>query len=562
MHRVSTRQTLKPDATIFSFSMQHSFQPACGFLRPLFIYPAEPDIDEVFFWEKDPMAYEKQLKKGAIVNLFGLMAKLVHPLFLLIIPWLFGTDVMGLYFLTVFLVDIINYLVYSGYCDATSIFASKYADHNDAESRQELYRVFSNAMAIPTGLGLIIALVGIVAIDPFVALVYPDKPELAGALHILAWTVPIWSLSSICIAGTKALMKMEYDVLINATFYPLFLLALMIGAWWLDLGLIGLMLARLISQLVVLILSLRAFGKHFSFSKTFKEIVRFKFDREMFRFVLPQNLNMTFNRYITRLDVLMLGAFGFSNHAVAFYSAGALITSNVREVKQIFTSILGPIIARHHAAGSPHQMTADLSKVVRWTTTLGVPAVLAILILRNDVLLLMDENFNGDTAFMAILLVSPFLSCAMGMAGNCIVWTRHSAWNLLNSLVLAGINTALNWVMIPKWGLTGAALATIIATAINTTAQAVELYYLEKTYIQPSAVYKPWIGLAICAAIVFSLGDPATVGNLWIRIAMAIGISFFFFTIMWLLRHPEVMSFVRRLKLRRKAQPVSKNDND
>ena len=340
----------------------------------------------------------------------------------------------------------------------------------------------------------------------------------------------------------------KHSVHINSTAYPLLLFASIIGAWWLDLGLIGLMLARLISQVIVMTLSLLAFGKHFSLPETFREITRLKFDREMFRFVLPQNLNMTFNRYITRLDVLMLGAFGFSNHAVAFYSAGALITSNVREIKQIFTSILGPIIARHHAAGSPEQMTADLSKVVRWTTTLGVPVVLAILILRNDVLLLLDENFKGDTLFMAILLVSPFLSCAVGMAGNCIVWTRHSDWNLLNSFLVAGINTVLNWIMIPRWGLTGAAIATITASTIVSIAQVVELYYLEKTYIRPSAVYKPWIGLAVFTSFAFSMGDPATVGNLWIRIGMASVVIILFFLSMALLRHPEVLSFMQRMK--------------
>jgi len=505
------------------------------------------------------MGYEKQLKKGAIINLFGLLAKLVHPLLLLVIPWLFGTDVMGLYFLAVFLVDIINYLVYSGYCDATSIFASKYVDSHDPESQRELYRVFSNAFAIPTGLGLIIVVISFAAVEPFVAAVYPGKPELVGALHILAWTVPVWSLSSICIAGTKALMKMEYDVLINSTFYPLFLLALMIGAWWLDLGLIGLMIARLIANVVVLILSLWAFAKYFSFVETFREIMRFKLDREMFRFALPQNLNMTFNRYITRLDVLMLGAFGFSNHMVAFYSAGALITSNVREVKQIFTSILGPIIARHHAAGLPSKMIDDLSKVVRWTTTLGIPVILAIVILRNDILILIDNEFKGDTVFMAILLVAPFLSCATGMAGNCIVWTRHSGWNLINSLSVAGINTVLNMVMIPWLGLTGAALATIIASAIISFAQVVELYYLEKTYIRLSAVYKPWIGLGICTALVFALGDPATLGNVWIRILMAVGIMVFFFLLMVIFRHPEALSFTTRLKQGKISRRIPKN---
>lgn len=494
------------------------------------------------------MGYEKQLKRGAIINLFGLAAKLTHPLLLLIIPWLFGTSVMGLYFLAVFLVDIINYLIYSGYCDATSIFASKHADSSDPAEQKKLYRIFSNSFAIPTGLGIIIAVIGFAAVEPFVAMVYPGKQELVAALYILLWTVPLFSLSSMCIAGTKALMKMEYDALINATMYPLLLLILMIVAWWLDLGLIGLMLARLVSQIIVLFLSLWAFAQYFSLADTFREIRRFKLNREMLQFVLPQNLNMTINRYITRLDVLMLGAFGFSNHAIALYSTGALITSNIREIKQIFTSILGPIIVRHHTIGSPAKMTSDLSRVVAWTTTLCIPVVLAIGILRNDLLRLISATFAGDTLFMAILLVSPLLSCAVGMAGNCIVWTRHSVWNLFNSLFVAGINTGLNLIMIPWLGLEGAALATIIASSLISIAQVIELYYLEKTYILVSHVYKPWIGLFVCISACLALGDPAEFGTTWARIGLSIAVALFFFLLMIMLRHRETLSFLKRLK--------------
>ena len=37
--------------------------------------------------------------------------------------------------------------------------------------------------------------------------------------------------------------------------------------------------------------------------------------RAMLGFAVPQSLNMTFNRFLTRFDALMLAAFGFSGRA-------------------------------------------------------------------------------------------------------------------------------------------------------------------------------------------------------------------------------------------------------
>lgn len=494
------------------------------------------------------MGYEKQLVKGAVVNLFGVVPKLAYPLILFVIPWFFGTDVMGLYFLAVFLVDILNYLVYSGYCDATSIFASRHADKNQTNHQKSLYRIFANAFAIPTGVGLLLAFIGFAAIEPFITAVYPGKLELVGALRILLWTIPLLSLSSMCIASTRALMIMKYDVAINSTLYPLLLLLFVTCAGLLDLGLVGLMIARLITQAVVLILSLWAFGQHFSLRRTFREILRLKVDYDMLRFALPQNLNMTLNRYISRIDVLMLGAFGFSNHAVALYSAGVLITSNVREIKQIFTSILGPIIVRHHSAGSSVKMSEDLSMVVRWVITIAIPVIITILILRDDLLFLLDSDFAGNTLFMAILLVAPLFDCAVGMAGNCIVWTGHSSWNLLNSILVSIINTLLNILLIPLLGLTGAALATITAIAIMSVVQLIELYFLEKTSICFEAVCKPWVGFTLCIFPFFVIGDPAHIADIWMKVALATGLVLFFFLLMLRLSHPEVVTILRRVK--------------
>ena len=232
-------------------------------------------------------------------------------------------------------------------------------------------------------------------------------------------------------------------------------------------------------------------------------------DSEVLRFAIPQNLNMTFNRYLSRLDVIMLGAFGFGDAMLAFYASGALITSNIREIKLIFSQAFAPIAARHHAAGERAIFEAVLSRVCRWTTSLAVPVILMVFILREDLLQLVDSSYTHDSLFMAVLLLPPLFSCAFGLAGNSIVYCGHAKWNLFNSLTVAALNTLFNWILIPRYGLMGAALATACAAGLITILQLIELWWIEGIKSAAKRGLKPHLAYsssAFCSLVISNTG--------------------------------------------------------
>jgi O-antigen/teichoic acid export membrane protein len=271
-----------------------------------------------------------------------------------------------------------------------------------------------------------------------------------------------------------------------------------------------------------------------------------RFDAEILRFALPQSLNMTFAKYLTRLDVMMLGALGHSDFELGLFGAAAMITTNIREVKLIFSGALGPVVARHHALGDTAAFEDVLGRVTRWSTSIAVPIVLLVAVLRTDLLRVVDASYAAaDNAFMLLLLIPPLLSCAFGLAGNCIVYTGHSTYNLLNSVGVAVFNTGFNYLLIPRFGLLGAALATAVASALITVLQLIELRALEGVSLRLAAIYKPLLGLlAATSALVFAW-DPALLGPL-ARAALALGLLLLYGAVLLALRHEELTALVRR----------------
>ena len=488
--------------------------------------------------------HEKELVRGAVVNMVGALAKLINPLFFVLVTWVFGTEVMGVYFLATFMMQIVIGAVAAGYNQGVIIFASPHAD--DADS-PELYHVLANSFAVTLGLSALLVPAGLLLIDPLVAGFYSDRPELGSALKVLLYSLPFAALTPVAIAATKAKMIMEYDTAINGFFRPIALLAFAVVAWWLRLGLIGLMWAHVATHALCAALALWGFGRHYSIARTLASLPRLRLHRELLSFSVPQSMNMTFNRYLTRLDVIMLGAFGFSNHLVAFYSAASLTTSSLRELKLAFSTALAPIVARAHAAQDIEGMERALGRVCRWTVTAVIPLIILVLAFREDLLLLVDSGFTGDTTFMLVLFIPPLLSSAVGLAGNFIVYTRHSRWNLLNSFLVAGFNTVFNLALIPRFGLLGAALATAAAATVTAMAQIIELGLLEHVWLRLRFLHKPLVGLLAVLVALAILGDPARAEGLVVRGVWGLGLATGFVVLMALLRHEEVLSTWQRL---------------
>lgn len=493
-------------------------------------------------------AYDERLRKGALVNLLGLVGKLLFPLLFLIITWLCGPEKVGLYMLAVSLAEVAISAVQAGFVDAVMVYGSRHVDRaaHDPAEKAALYGVLGAGFGMPLVISVLFAFLGLFFAGIFVEQVYPDRPALIPALRIVGFTLPLIAISQACISATKAKMHMEYDALLNGFLRPVLLLGASVVFWKLKPELESLMWAQLVAYFGVTVFAVRGFTKHFEWRPLLTAMRERIFDREVLRFALPQSLNMTLNKYLGRLDVMMLGAMGHSDFELGLFGAAAMITINIREVKLIFSGALGPVVARHHAAKETDAFADVLSRVTRWSTTIAVPLVLVVACLRTDILRFVDRSYaQADNAFFLVLLIPPLLSTAFGLAGNCIVFTGHSRFNLLNSVLVAALNTGFCTLLIPPYGLMGAAIATALASSLITILQLVELKWLEGVGLRFAQVYKPHLGLVLGTLLLMAFWDPANLSGVQ-RAALASTLGVGFLVLMLLLRHEEIVRLAQR----------------
>lgn len=491
--------------------------------------------------------YAGSVRKGAFINLLGMVGKLLYPLLFFAVTWLGGPAIAGLYLLSIAIAEMGASIAQAGFTDAVVVYASRHLARleEDASAEADLYRVLATGVMLPFGFSLLIAVGLQFSAEGIVTLIYSDRPQLAPAIQIIGWTLPLIAISQAGIAATKARLRMEQDALLNGFVRPALLLLCSVVFWQMRPTLTSLLWALPVTYAVLALLSARAFCRYYSLELLCAALRRAQVDREVLRFGVPQCLYTTCDKYLTRIDLMMLAALGCSNFELGLYGSAAVITVNIREVRLIFSGALGPVVARYHAVGDRTSFEALLGQVSRWVTTIAAPIVLLVGVMRADILRGFDSAYGqADTRFMLLLLIAPLLNCAFGLVGNCIVFTGHSGFNLLNAVLVGGLNTAFNYVMIPRFGLMGAASATALSSLLVTILQVIELRALEQVRVRLRDVYKPYLGFALCA-LAF-LWDPAP-WSVPERIMLCLGLPLGFLTLMLALGHEEAWSTARRV---------------
>jgi O-antigen/teichoic acid export membrane protein len=468
---------------------------------------------------------ERELSRAGRVNAFGVAARLTQPLLVVALTWSFGPATMGLYLLATSALEMVANFATSGAADAMTIYGSRSVDgaSKDEAAADALYRVLGNGFAFAVGLGGLLAAVAAWFAPAIAEGLYPADPQMPAAIRLLAFALPLATFATTACAASCIRLRMDHGVLILGLGRPLFVLGASVLVRLAHGGARALFLATLASYALAALSSAFAFATLFDARRTVASIRSLRLHREMLALAVPQGLHSTLDRFLPRAGVLFLARFGLPPESLALYVTATLFAGNLKEIKTALSAALTPVAARYHGAGDRRSLEEALARVTRSATTLTVPLVAAAMVLRGDVLSLVHASYGSDTRFVALLLALPLLASSYGIAGDCLASTGHGGYVLMNGAVVLVLDAGLSLVLVPAFGLIGAAAATLVATALLVSLQHLELRALEDVRIRAHGVLVP-LALSGLVAAGFSSSDLGTLGVSG-RVAVASAVS-------------------------------------
>jgi O-antigen/teichoic acid export membrane protein len=413
---------------------------------------------------------------GGIAFAGNLFVYLIRFAFGVVIARLLGAQLLGMYSLGMTFPEVAGTMALLGLGSGVARYIP-IAFHQKDEAR--LWGIIQVGLVIPSVLGLVLALGIFLFADPIASRVY-HQPALAPILRLASWAIPLLALITVLEAITQGFKRMEYKVYsedITLNVLKLLLTVALVGA---GLGVMGAVAAYLVA-LVVTVVMLFVFVNHlFSLNRPWQTAQRNA--GELFHFSLPVYLSQFVNEFGGSIGTLVLGLFGTVSGVGIFTAASRLSTIGLLFYFSLMR-IATPMVSDLHSRGKIDELGRMYQIMTKWGLAFNLPVFLTTAIFAQPLLSIFGQDFVSGAAGLTILAFASLFNASTGVCGTIVTMTGHSKLSLANSILSLVVTIGLDLLLIPQWGLVGAAVASALSVILLNVLRLAQVYLLLR--IQP-----------------------------------------------------------------------------
>ena len=175
---------------------------------------------------------------------------------------------------------------------------------------------------------------------------------------------------------------------------------------------------------------------------------------------------------ILQSDVLMIGAL-LGEHATGLYQPATRVAMLVSFALAIVNQPLGPIISRSCAENRKDQLQRQIDSIAVLVSAIAILLSTFFLVFGSSVLGVFGHVYKAGDKALAILVIGQCANAIFGPCGQLLAMTGHQRVLAQLLAIAAGVNVISNLVLIPTFGMEGAAAATSITLILWNSAVAV-----------------------------------------------------------------------------------------
>lgn len=164
-----------------------------------------------------------------------------------------------------------------------------------------------------------------------------------------------------------------------------------------------------------------------------------------------------------RSDVLILGALKGAS-AVGVYGVAVRVAGVISLLQMASTTALAPEFAALHARGNREEIQRVARRSARLVSAGGLAVVIVCALFGRQILSIFGPAFALGAPSLVVLALGNLASVVVGPVGSVMLMTGHAGQAATSIAVSAGLNIALDFALIPPFGVQGAAVASSLGT--------------------------------------------------------------------------------------------------
>ncbi|KAB7517973.1 flippase [Halosegnis rubeus] len=245
---------------------------------------------------------------------------------------------------------------------------------------------------------------------------------------------------------------------------------------------------------------------------------------EVFSFAWPLAFETIVVVFMGSIDILMLGWF-LDSAEVGYYRSIQPISKILIFFLQALTFIYLPIATRYFEQGKLEEIGTIYKASTRWITVATFPLLVFFVFFGKELLqVLFSSEYIVAWLSLAILSVGMYSRVITGPNGMTIKAINRTREDLLASVSALVTNISLNFMLIPRYGIAGAALATAMSYLVYNCIDLYIVYKYANIFPLDTSLLMPLIPTTILT-IIFTQLVQTSGSSLIELVLLGVGIS-------------------------------------
>lgn len=403
-------------------------------------------------------------KTSVIVFIGIVLSKILGYVYRIIIARLFGPEEYGLFSLALMVLGWFSAFAALGLTEGVTRYSSVYQVNGRKDKLAYLLKFMSSMIILTT----LFAAIVLFASSDFISTQIFHDIDLSFYLKIFAFLIPIGVFNHLFLGfirshGLVGWYSFILNILQNVVKVAFLILLIPLGSQ--STALVASYFLGIFSMLLVSY-SVCKYKFPDIFYKNFpKEKEKQKIRSEVISYSWPLLLYGIVVNIFFWIDSFAIGYFE-NPGAVGIYNAAVPIAMLMGIAPELFMAIFLPLITKEYSKKNK-KVIEELSKqVTKWIFLINLPILVMIILFPGALInILFGAEYLGAENSLRVLGIGTLIFSLNTVAHNLISMTGKSKVILYNFLFASIANIILNFILVPKLGLLGAAISTTLIYA-------------------------------------------------------------------------------------------------
>jgi O-antigen/teichoic acid export membrane protein len=284
---------------------------------------------------------------------------------------------------------------------------------------------------------------------------------------LIICTLPLQSLRTIRISTMQGFNKIILALLPDAVLFPsLFLLLLLSARLLFEVRLTSTLVASFDVVAIIASFLLGIYLFRVSVPDSFKTVLPSYRMRSWLQATWPFTLYYMVFAINTRADILILGLLKGTDE-VGLYSIASRAPEILSFSLLAINRSISPTVASLHSQGNTEELQRVVDKANKISLAFTLPLALLLVLFSSKFLSLFGKDFVDARLAMIILVVSQLVNVCTGPTAILMSMTYNQKQSTMLLFVSSCLNLLLNFLLIPRIGMTGAAISALSSSLLN-----------------------------------------------------------------------------------------------